>query len=476
MIRNKMFLPNRGMGPIVFLVVVLAVMIGALLLSSGLIEEDQPVPREDRGASTTISLDTSPFDPKVADWGALDDRTELGLQSTPVAAFRKAAEIVALMPWGRMKDCGNSVRDGQFGFATLDAETILANPGAWRGVPVEVVGKLVEVADFDLFDAYDMKLPDGRYEVKQGVMRLRERAHGEDLPVRFTLIDDQTEDLPLLVPGTEVKIQGVFFKLHALDGKEGPETGCWLLAKRIFRSFDLPAEDAIDLGMLDYVRDAELAADASRSVFDEPPIFHLLSRVYHGFRDAEVVPMKGKETRALLERPKDFRGKVIKMQGRVIKIERWSMASWFPELSPEDGPISEFWITYVTSDGYVPLAVMWLEEPEVDLTTNNQVNLEAVFYRVWGYYNANGKATKAPLLVGRYAIQPLRIGGEGGLDPVSVGIAVFVVLALALVFLVLRHDRKRRALFEDTRRARKQLGRGPLSEKIAGPEEGAEGP
>lgn len=474
MFGTRRLFANRSLGPMVFLGVVLAVMFGALVLSSSFVKPPKDVDRVEFGRVPTISFDTAVFDPKVADWGAVDDRTEAGLRATPVPALVKALDVVWGMSWGRMKDCANKVRENQYGFATLDADALLADPGAWRGTPVQVVGKLIEADDIDLFNLYDLKLPDGRFQVKQGTLRLRKGTHGRDLVVRFTLVDDQPGELPLLVPETELKIQGVFFKLQTLEVEGKAEVGAWLIAKRVFKSFELPAEKDIDLGMLDYVRDAELAADTSRLVFDEPPFFHLLARVYHGYKDAEVVPMKGKETRDLLANPRNYRGKVIKVQGRVIQIEHYSLASWFPELSAEDGPISEFWITYVTSDGYVPLAVMWLEEPKLDLKTNNQVNLEAAFYRVWGYLR-DGKPKKAPLLIGRYRIEPLDVGAGHGLDPVSVGIAIFVVVTLTLVFFVLRHDRRRRALFEDTRRARRKLGRGPLASSPAQEGEGGSG-
>ena len=466
--------PNTqpGIGPFLFLGIILAVMIGGLIYTSSVGKQrDDKVEVQDKGSNPEgITFVRTDFDPKVETWGNINDQRLEGQQDVPVNAFKKASDIVAARSWQRMRSAGNVINKEVQGFITLDVEAAFSEPHLIRGLPVEVLGTLQEIEDFDLFDAYTHKLPDGRYKVKRGSMISRKGKHKSETLVHFTLLDEVTEDAPILVPGAQIKLQGVFFKLHRFDSPDGPVTGIWILAKRALKSYRLPQGDEIDLDTLGTVRDAVKAIDAERDPLEEPPLFHLLGSVYDGQKilTEKIEKMDGKKLRLLLTEPADHRGKSIDFGARVMRVDHHTMDYWFPEHDLEDNPIDEFWITYVTPDDNTVMTVIWLKEPPKNLKKRDQVRMKGVFYRVWGLKSKRTSRGRSPLLVGFGEIDVFTVEPKTGLDdPVTLGLIFFSVLVLVLVIIVLWFDRRRAALFSDTLSAKKKLQRrtGKLARK-----------
>ena len=269
-------------------------------------------------------------------------------------------------PWNRMRFAGNVVDKKVQGFAPLDVERVFSAPNKLRGLPVEVVGQLNEIEPLDLFNKYGHKLPDGRYSVYEGSLRCRKSRHKSAAFIHFTLLDELDPEAPILVPGAEVKLQGVFFKLQRYDTDKGLETGIWILAKRVLRSYKLPSKDEIDLSLLTTVKDAVTAEDTARDPIEERAFHHLLAHVHAGLEDnnEDVLKLKGKQLRAACLRiPNHFVAKLIEFGSRVMRVDHFSMNHWYPEHKVTDNPINEFWISYVTPDDNFPMSILWLNEP-----------------------------------------------------------------------------------------------------------------
>ncbi|HGY90142.1 MAG TPA: hypothetical protein ENK43_03100 [Planctomycetes bacterium] len=479
---------GRGKAPLVLVLFTLILMVGALVWLTRVesrkryveVNEIQPQTLADKEIEAArVNPDFSPFDPKTTTWGDVADLDPNGQKLIPREALARAAAVVANFSWARMKLSASTVDPSSKGFHRLDAVRTLGSPAKVRGLPVEVVGRLVATQEIDLFDTYGFKLPDGRTKVMEGVILSRADVHGARIPVKFTLLDPQPYPLPLL--GDQVKLQGVFFKLQSLQAREdGPfETGVWILGKRIFKSYVLPAKEEIHLDRLKDLSIPKLAGEASRSIFDDPAIFDVMAEIVRGkgFKDAKVLHFKSGEFKELLEGdPADYRGKVIDFSARVLKVEHHSMAAFFPQYSPGEGGVDDFWITYVTSDGAIPLTVIWLKKPNVELELKDQVHLRAVFYNLWAYHAKKGRVIRAPLLFGLGDIEKVEVAKYTGFDPVVWGILIFSVLIIVLVYLVVRADRKRARMFQDELRAKRRLHRGlnrVAAETLAGSKAGS---
>lgn len=462
---------RRGIGPFLFLGIILAVMIVGIIYSvNPAADRDVEVETVDYSRiNNDINFVRTDFDPKVETWGIINDGVLEGQQDVPVTALKKAIDIVSPRPWNRMRFAGNVIDEDVQGFASLDVEKAFSAPNKMRGLPVEVVGRLDQIEPLDLFDTYTHKLPDGRFSIYKGSMRCRKGKHKSEALVHFMLLDELDPDDPILVPGAEVKMQGVFFKLQRYDTENGPETGIWILAKRVLRSYKLPTKDEIDLSLLTTVKDAVTAEDSARDPIEERAFHHLLAHVHAGLEDknTDVLKLKGRELRKLLHDPEPLRGQLIEFGSRVMRVDHFSMNHWYPEHNESDNPINEFWISYVTPDDNFPMSILWLTEPPTSLKRRDQVRMKAKFYRVWGFKSKAGLA-KSPLLVGVGEITVENVELKTGLDdPVTAGLIGFSLLVLILVIVILRFDRRRAALFSDTLAAKKKLQRkrGPLLPK-----------
>ncbi|MCA9321769.1 MAG: hypothetical protein KDB53_13590 [Planctomycetes bacterium] len=471
---------DRGRGPAMFLFLVLFVAVGSVAWLSrdrgerrrvDVLDKVQRDPSLDE-VRAQIDDDFSPFDPKTGEWGVIDDGSPEGHRRIPTRALAKAAEVTSLASWAVMKLTGSTFDPARTGFPHADVSDLFGSPSRWRGLPVSILGQLEELQDVDLFDRYDFRLPDGRYEAKEGLITARADLHGSSVPVKFTLVDKTDAELDFPVPGEQVKLQGVFFKIQMLDlPNGGVERGLWIIGKRLLRSFQLPDPGTADLSRLQDVREIALANNYDRRqyIFHEQPLLELIAAVQDQtpFANVEPLEMRGKQLQEILARPEEYRGKVIEFKARVLRIEHHSMAAFYEQHEPGDNRVHEFWNLYVTADAALPITILSLTEPPRDLVTSDMVRVRGVFYKNWNYRAGSEKSGKvriirSPLLVGLDQLDIVRIQAYTGFDPVVWGVLGFSVLAVIVIALVARADRKRSRLFQDERRAKRQLERGKL--------------
>lgn len=458
---------RTGMGPIVFMVIVFAVMVVALVGLDSRSKVPKPVPVEEHPIEEIITSVT-PWDPDLDSWGPVRDEAPDGQRDIPVAALRRALDRVSLRSWESLKVSPSTVVPDVVGFGRLDMRAALSAPSKLRGAPVEVVGTLLSIGVVDTFDTYgDYKFPDGRVNAVEGLVRIRETLHGSSALVKFTLTEELAASPEGLI-GRPIKLQGIFFKLQKLtDGGEF-ETGAWLVAKAIYPSFEIPESEDIRLTLLDDVIDANVAEDVDQDFFGQDALFHLLGHVVHN-RDAivegEARTLKGREIQKLLRNPDEFRGEVLEFTSRVLKVDHFDMEVFFKQNAKGDNTVDEFWNTYVTVDGQIPVTVMWPKDPGLEgLERRDQVRIRGIFYRNWGYRAGKDgfdrMRVRAPLVIGVGEIIRADVARSDGLDPLSWGIGAFVLLVLGILAVVLRADRRRSQLFSETRRAKRQITRG----------------
>lgn len=450
--------PRHRLQPLVFLLIALAVMIaGVIWLGEVGDREEDTIPvirQEDR---IEIQSESVLWDPEVETWGPIDDTSRRGRKEVPVAALTRAIERVGRHRWELFVTQPTKLEPDVRGFRRLDAVATEASPRSLRGQPFSVVGELLALETVDVYDAYGgIKLPDGRTETWQGVMRARADLHGKSVPVRFLMVDDQKPDVAV---GEPVKLQGVFFKLHDVEVAGVEEPGLFFLGKRLFPSFTVPEPDEIDLSILETVADPARASDR-RLMFEEPAFWHLAADILHRpDRDrGAFLDVGGRKVHDLFHDPAAFRGKPITFQARVLQATEIPLSLYFPRNEEGDALIHRVWATYVTTDGTVPLTVLWLEEPDLDLVPSDQVRIRGVFYRLWIYKSsAPGEWTRAPLILGIGSPEKLVIEESASTHRIAIGLLVFAALVVVLMIVVLRKDRRKSELFARRLAAKRRL-------------------
>lgn len=470
---GMMKMGGQGQGgplqPLIFVLVVLLVMIGTIVwLSKFGDEKEDPVPfrkLEASGPRVEIETQTIPWDPRTEDWGEVSDLEPSGQRGIPTAALKRAVARVGERSWHSFRSVPTTLDPDWVGFRRLDIPRLFEATPTLRGQPFSVIGTLLELEEVDVFDAYDrMKLHAGGVKSRQGVIRPDPEIHGSAVPVRFLMVDPVKDEDMLMSPGDPVKLQGVFFKLQEIDAEGERQVGPWILAKRLFRNFRIPGPDAVDLSTLASVRDVR-DIKTSRHVLDDTQLFQLLGDVLHR-PDRDRGPaeeLTGKPIQNLLHKPEDFRGKKIELQARVLQVEEIPLGAYFTENEEGDHALDTIWVTYLTTDATVPLTVAWTKKPNIELEASDQVRLEAVFYRNWGYAGAKGTWIRAPFLVGLGDIEPVDVNAGSGMSrSIAIGLTVFSILTLVLMVVALRTDRKKSDLFTQRRAARRKVKRGSL--------------
>ena len=452
--------------PLVFLGISGLVMVAALVWMSRF-DDEEPPPLEPVSPlieTSDIDVETIPWDPKVEEWGRIDDLRPEDRRVIPRASLEFASRRVAEHSWNAMKV--------DPGFARLPIADVLADPASFRGRPVEVVGVLTRVEGIDPFDFYDFKIPevDATYE---GIVTPRESLHGATTPVNFLFVDPLDDGLRVH-EGMTVKLQGVMFKLHEVDVDGKPTTGIWVLAKRIYENFDIPAGDDIDLSLLSRVTDVETAEDAAFGPFFTPPLFHLMAYAREKVDDLEArkKAYKGREMTRFQTEPWDHRGDVVEFQGKILRIEHHPMSVFYPQNAAGDNAVDEIWNVYVTGDNVLPITVMYSRRPtDRKLHESQQVRVRGVFYRRWGYRSrpvdgrgdSRGTFFKAPLFVGFGDLEVVDVGRANRFGWLGWSILGFTVLACFVVALVLRRDRSRSDMFREKMKARRRVRRSESS-------------
>jgi hypothetical protein len=454
------------MQPLVFVLVVLLVMVGTIIWLSNIgSKERDPVPVgkvTGEQPEVSISSQTVPWDPKTETWGEVNDLERSGQRGIPTLALKKAVELAGERSWHSFRSVPTTLDPNWVGFRRMEIPRLFEATSILRGQPFAVVGTLVSLEPVDVFDAYDrMKLHGGGVKSYEGVVRPDPRVHGSQVPVKFLMVDEM--DSPTFLPGDPVKLQGVFFKLQEIQIDGEAVVGPWLLGKGLHRSFRIPDPDELDMSVLASVAD-DRVVQTRRHVLEDSQLFHLLGDVLHRpDRDRGAgIEMTGQPIQDLITSPQEFRGKKISLQARVLKIEEIPLNAFFPENAEGDHALDTLWVTYLTTDAKVPLTVAWTKKPDIDLALSEQIRIDAVFYRLWGY-RAQKSWLRAPFLVGLGDIERVDVNEGAGMSrSIAIGIVSFSVLALVLIVVALRVDRRKAELFAERRTARKKVRRGSL--------------
>ncbi|MEZ6195028.1 MAG: hypothetical protein R3F20_04750 [Planctomycetota bacterium] len=457
---------NLNISPLAFMLIVILVAVGTVVWLAGLGDDEvERVPFKSIEPVEAVEIETEAvaWDPETDTWGNVDDLTPEGRRSIPVAALKKAVEKVGRRSWDAFRLVPAKIDDGWVGFQRLDVPRLFAASQVLRGQAFEVLGRLDSLEEVDVFDAYDrLKLASGETRSWQGVITPDADVHGSSAPVRFLMVDDMEE--PQIVVGETVKLQGVFFKLQEVARDGEAETGIWMLGKRLFRNYRIPEADQIDLGVLDSVVDVR-DGQSARHAFEDQQIFQLVADIARRpDRDrGEGKDMTGKKIRELLAEPRAYRGELLHFQGRILRVEEIPMSAFFPENADGDHVVDRVWITYLTTDGVIPLTMVWLKKPDLDLQLSDQVMVQGVFYRIWGYKTSAHGWVRAPLIFGLGPIEKIDIHASTGMSrSLAIGLVCFALLVTVIVVVALRADRKNSDLFRKRRASRKQVQRGPL--------------
>ena len=430
--------------------------IGASMRLGGVTEPESIEIMDREGGEEDFVVDQTDWpiwNPATETWGAIDDHDVRTQALIPIDALNVACNKVEGFSWNILAHSG--------AFKRLNMASVFADSPKHRGAPIEVIGELLQLQKTDVFDRYKFKV-DGRTQLWEGILKPRKDLTGSETPLLFLMVDEQEDNLAeSLKVGDSVKLQGVFFKLQGFDLGGTNQVGPWVLGKRIMPNFCLPEPGDVRPKLIAAGVD-DVERERGLEPFFQEGLFHLMVAALNrsGFLYEGVETIGGVKTRELLKMPDTHRGKTLSLSGRVIRFEEHKMRAFFPQNREGDHAIDRFWIAYVTADGTVPLSIMMLSPPPEDLTTKSVVDLEAAFFRVWGFRSQNGWSV-SPLLV---AVSDLRIRSpvEESIDYVSVGILVLGVLLAVVVIIVLYKDRRNAELQARSLRARRQLRQGRI--------------
>lgn len=327
---------------------------------------------------------TSTFSPDLATWGTFRDDDPSGRRTIGAEGFAAARKAVGGQPWAWFKlDVA--------GFRRLETAAVLTRPGSLRALPIEVVGRLSSFGtSVPPFDKSSDKA------IKWGAITATASVHGGPIDVWFVSVDDDPPiDLEKLVGGP-VKLQGVFFQ--AADHSPS-STVAVVVARRVFRSYEIPAPDASTDAEIEKAVDAVEESDADRPVLD-PPFFRLLGKVLArgpSFEDG-ALDISGKAMRRVLDHPEEYRGKGTRFAARCLRVERHAMSVFFEQTAPGDVEVTEFWTFYVTTDGNIPVTVVSTFPPPEGLVDGARIDVAAAFLKRYAYRSDAG-VSRGPLFI-----------------------------------------------------------------------------
>lgn len=411
-------------------------------------------PGADDSGEMVVQTDWPAWNPATETWGAVEDESPAAQAKIPTEALGVACNKVESFSWNNLAYSG--------AFKRLDMAGVFADSPGRRGEVFELIGDLMDLHRVDVFDRYGFKIGD-RTETWAGTIRPWKSNCGSENPVHFLLVDKPDDALSAteLKLGDPVKLQGVFFKLQQFEVAGEDVMGPWFLGKRLFKNFSLPQVDSIDRSLIGTGVD-DVSRKKGLEPFFQEGLFHLMVAAYNheAFLLEDVQPIEGVAIRELLSKPDNFRGKTIAVDGRVIRIEEHKMKAFFAENREGDHDFDRFWITYITTDGKVPLAVMMLHPPPADLLPADRVTFEATFFRVWGFRSERGWNV-SPLMVAAGDLIVVAPPKEEA-DLVGYSIVALALLLTLVLILVLYKDRRRSDLQTRSLRASRRLREGRI--------------
>jgi hypothetical protein len=174
--------------------------------------------------------------------------------------------------------------------------------------------------------------------------------------------------------------------------------------------------------------------------FAQPGFYAVLKYLRAGGTAPDAAdPITVSDWRALLERPADFRGVPIVVEGRVGRNSAWRHISephrdlgmlWQIELSRPDQPIA---------------CTLILSEPADDIPIGATIRVAGYFVLIRQYYDASNRVRQAALLVGRGPTIVSTRAAPQQASPSNLWIGLIVVLTagLLIAWLLLRRSVKR---------------------------------
>ncbi len=254
----------------------------------------------------------------------------------------------------------------QLGVRALPRATVVSDPGAHRGAPLSVLGRLLWYEPELATTPHTFR---GEIEDEQGGA--------------WTFL---VVNLPWgLEVGEVVRVSGFFFKLHDMLRPDRTfATGPLLVAEELLPSAYRIApvkvlRDDLFLG----TRDLDLS-DASRPL-DSLAYFELLSYVQNTAADVLFGPVATREpiyARDMRSDPTRWRGRAVTVRGKVLHTQRSSL-----------GPMGEnplgipwVWEVYLLNSVGGPTRAITLEEP-VGIEPDMTVDVDGIFFRRFAYEN-----------------------------------------------------------------------------------------
>jgi hypothetical protein len=162
--------------------------------------------------------------------------------------------------------------------------------------------------------------------------------------------------------------------------------------------------------------------------FDQPAFYVLLRHVRAGEGVAELVSQPVSDWRVLLERPAQFRGRLVQVQGVVGRNASWTLRD------PQAGELSVTQIELSRADQ--PLAcTLILTAPGDDIPLGAEITVSGFFLMIRQYYAASQRLRQAAVIVGRGPTR-VSVGGATKAQPADLHRSWQWMLAAAVLGLL----------------------------------------
>ncbi len=210
-----------------------------------------------------------------------------------------------------------------------------------------------------------------------------------------------------------------------------PRTLVFLFVCAPVAAQSLPAEE---LELPDDVRAALADVRDFAFNFDQPGFYAIARQVDRGRSPGwKQSPLVVGDWRDLLERPADFRGRPVTIEGRVGRNkDPYTLAS-----APDLGPVSQL---ELEGDGQPLTVTAILTEPATDIPVGAAVTLTGYFVMIRQYHGPSGRAHHAALIVAPGPLVVTRTGRprESHVGPEWVWLISAAVGGLLIVWWLLR--------------------------------------
>ena len=176
--------------------------------------------------------------------------------------------------------------------------------------------------------------------------------------------------------------------------------------------------------------------------FDNPGFYAVLEYVktMPGEPDASNETRVVADWSALLERPSDFRGRPITIEGVVGRNKAWRFEQ------PERRHLGELWQLELSAPGWPLTTTVILTENTADVPVGTVIRVTGYFVMIRQYYGSDQRVRQAALLVGHgptlVASAPSPVATQ--LSNRAAGLIVVALAAAVIVWMILRRSAARR--------------------------------